>query len=84
MARAWQQTHGSDLATTIRFALSRQLTVAGELVDALALSIVPTSLEAHAAKLQQLIVAGQAVLEERKTARFQRAEACPPHSSRSG
>ena len=65
----------SDLAATIRFALTRQLTVAGELVDALALSIVPTSLKAHAAKLQELIAAGQAVLEERKTARFQRAEA---------
>lgn len=65
----------SDLAATIRFALARQLTIAEELVASLALSIIPASLKSHAAKLQALIAAGQAVLEERRTARFQRAEA---------
>jgi hypothetical protein len=65
----------SDIGATVRFALARQLTVAQQLVTNLSLSIIPPALKSHIAKLEQLIAAGQAVLQQRKTAAFGRTEA---------
>jgi len=65
----------SDIAATIRFALARQLEVTKRAVANLGLSVVPDGLRSHAARLTALIEAGQAVLEGKKKAAFDRAQA---------
>lgn len=65
----------SDIGSTVRFALARQIPVVQQIVGNLALSIIPASLKPHIAKLEALITAGQEALAKRTEAAFGRTEA---------
>lgn len=65
---------GTDINSTTRYALERQLKVAEELRTSLELQIIPEILrEKHTAALDEVIASGHEALRNKKEARFERA-----------